>query len=248
MIETNGTSQGLDAVNNTSAPLDMPVTSNVSEQKEAPKHTDEKVFKQSEVNDLLGRAKVEAVERYKRSAGQPPSPSNQPLHQQHLEHMQSEENIRRMAAEEAQHLRDKWIEDAQRTAHEQEAKRITSDFLTKLEGGKSKYQDYDQVLGDFEFGAIPHVVQMATMLDNTADIMYDLAKNPSKIGNLQQLIQISPKLAYAEMQRLAQSLKDNESAQGVKMPNQPLSQMKPSNTGTDNGAMTVSDYRKKYKV
>jgi hypothetical protein len=247
MTETNGFSQGQD-VSNTSAPV--AITSAPIETSTPSISTEEKVFKQQEVNEIVGRAKHDAVERYKRSAdvnAQKPQTS-QPLHQQHLEHITSEDSIRRMAAEEAQRLRDTWVQEAQRTAHEQEAQRITNDFLTKLEAGKGKYEDYDQVLGDFEFGAIPHVIQLATLVDNTADVMYDLAKNPTKIGSLQQLLQISPKLAYSEMQRLSKSLKDNENVGNMRQANPPLSQMKPSNTGTDNGRMSVSDYRKKYKV
>ncbi len=247
MIETNGFSQGQDV--NTSAPF-LDITSAATETTSPSIAQEEKVFKQQEVNELVGRAKHEAVERYKRNMdvnAQKPQ-SSQPLHQQHLEQLNNEDSIRRMAAEEAQRLRDTWVQEAQRTAHEQEAKRITNDFLTKLDAGKGKYEDYDQVLGDFEFGAIPHVVQLATLVDNTADVMYDLAKNPTKIGNLQQLLQISPKLAYSEMQRLSKSIKDNENVAGMKQANPPLSQMRPSNTGTDSGVMSVSDYRKKYKV
>lgn len=246
MIETNGFSQGQDV----SSPPSTPVaaTSTTNETPSPSIAQEEKVFKQQELNDIVRREKAEAVERYKRSQDASKPQASQPLHQQHLEQLQSEENIRRMAAEEAQRLRNEWVQEAQRTAHEQEAQRITTDFLTKLEAGKGKYEDYDQVLGDFEFSAIPHVVQLAALVDNTADIMYDLAKNPTKIGNLQQLLQISPKLAYSEMQRLSKSLKDNENVANMKQSNPPLSQMKPSNTGTDNGVMSVSDYRKKYKV
>jgi hypothetical protein len=49
------------------------------------------------------------------------------------------------------------------------------------------------------------------------------------------------------VQRLSQSIKDNESAGKMRHPNEPLSQMRPSNTGTDNGAMSVKDYRSKYR-
>jgi len=69
------------------------------------------------------------------------------------------------------------------------------------------------------------------------------------MSQLEQLAYMSPKDAIVQAQRLSQSLKDNEAAGKVRMPNEPLSQMRPSNTGTDTGAaMSVTDLRRKYKV
>lgn len=219
-------------VNNMSTP---------SESHHATSTSEEKFFRQQEVNDIVGRAKHEAVERYKRSneSGQN---SLQPNHAN-----VSDDHIKRLAADEAERLRNEWVQDAQRNAQEQEAKKIAGEFFTKLNTGKEKYSDFDKALGDVEFGAIPHVVQLANMVDNTADVMYELAKHPTKIANIQQLISISPKLAYAEMARLSQSIKENETAAKTKFPNEPLSQMRPTNTGTDSGIPSVSDLRKKYK-
>ena len=93
------------------------------------------------------------------------------------------------------------------------------------------------------------------MVENTRDVMVELVNNPSKIGTIQNLIDIDlragrqPNLALAEMKRLSTALKANSKATQFRPPNDPLSQMQPSNAGTDNkGALTVSDYRRKYKV
>lgn len=211
------------------------ITQNNSPQ---PTIANEKVFTQPEVNELVGRVKQEAVERYKR----------QEQAQNVLPHTNiSEADYRRMAAEEAQRLRDEWVKDAERAAHEHDAQRIANEFFTKINTGKGKYQDFDSVVGDIDFRSIPHIVQLANMVDNTSDIMYELGKNPSKIAILQQLIAVNPQLAFKEMTKLSTALKDNESASKIRSPNEPLSQLKPSTTGTDNGAMTVADYRKKYR-
>lgn len=198
----------------------------------------ERTFTQADVNDIVGKVKHEAIERYKSREQATQTPTS-PV---------DESNIRKLAAEEAQRLRDEWVQDAQRSAYEQDAQRIANEFYTKLNAGKSKYSDFDTVMGDVDFKTIPHIVQLANMVDNTSDVIYDLAKNPSKIGIIQQLIQVSPQLAFKEINRLSAAIKDNESASNMKVPNAPLTQMKPSNTGTDNGAMTVSDYRRKYRA
>jgi hypothetical protein len=241
MEETNGVSQGQDQtpapVVNSSTPSSQPTQS----------VADEKVFKQQEVNDIVGRAKHEAVESYKRRAELSNANTQaQPMHQQHLENLNTE-TVKRIAAEETQRLRNEWMQDAQRNAQEQDAQRIANEFLTKLDTGKGKYQDFDTVINNVEFASIPNVVALSNMVDNTADVIYELGKNPMKIAGLQQLMSISPKLALSEMQRLSQSIKDNETAGKVRMPNEPLSPLKPSVTGTDNGEMSVADYRKKYR-
>ncbi len=226
----------------------------------------ERTFRQSEVNDLVGRAKSEAVERYKRdtSVASHSQPQNQqqyaPQHQQ-LQHAQppnqaiSHDDYRQMAAEEAQKLYDKKIQDTARDAQERDAQRIASEFFTKVEAGKANYEDFDKVMGDVDLRTIPYHVQLANMVDNTADVMYELAKNPSKIGAIQNLIDIDlragrqPKLAMTEMKRMSQQIKDNAAGAKFKAPNEPLSQLRPSNAGTDNkGALTVGDYKAKYRI
>ena len=61
----------------------------------------------------------------------------------------------------------------------------------------------------------------------------------SKMANLETLAHMSPNDAIIQAQRLSQSIKDNEVASKIKTPNEPLSQIRPSNTGTDNGAMAL---------
>lgn len=201
----------------------------------------EKLLKQSEVNDIVGRAKHEAVERFKREQSRQVDPNTETRNISH-------DDIRRMAAEEASRLRNEWVQEQQRIAGEKDAERIAGEFFTKLGTGKERYQDFDKTIENVDFAAIPNIVQLSNMVDNTADVMYELAKNPSKIATLQQLISISPKLAYSEMQRLSSSIKDNANVSNYKSPNDPLSQMKPSNTGTDAGALTVTSLRSKYRV
>jgi hypothetical protein len=51
------------------------------------------------------------------------------------------------------------------------------------------------------------------------------------------------------MKRLSDSIKMNQNAGKYQSPNEPLSQLRPSNAGTGNqGALTVGDYKRKYRV
>lgn len=246
---TENVVQGLDSSSGATLPQNAPVESSSSVAQPAPR--EERVFRQHEVNDIVGRAKAEAVDRFKREtsfASHQQSPPATQITPQNTYGV-SQDEIRRMAAEEAQRLRNEWVEEAQRNSQQQDAERVAKEFFQKLETGKVKHQDYDAVMKDMDFGAIPHIVQVANMMENTSDIMYELAKNPSKVAIVQQLIDISPNLAMNEMRRLSETLKNNTEAQNFRHPNEPLSQMRPSNQGMDKrGPLTVSDYKSKYIV
>jgi hypothetical protein len=260
MTEINGDSQ--------SSSNFAPVTSSPVPQ--AP--IEERTFKQSDVNELIGRAKHEAVERYKRdnsmsarAESQPQSQQNAyqqpqyappPLQQQQYQGM-SEQEYRRIAAEEAQRSRQEWVEESARRSEEQNAQQTVSEFFTKVGAGEGGIQNFEKQCAEagVDLRSIPFHVQLSNMVENTREVILDLITNPVKIGQIQNLIDIDlragrkPNLALAEIKRLSASIKNNAKAANFKSPNEPLSQMRPSNAGTGNqGALTVSDYRSKYRV
>ena len=213
----------------------------------------ERTFRQSEVNELIGRAKNEAVDRFKRESSIASHTQQQSSYQQQSQ--QPQQDFRKVAAEEVQRMFDQRVQEQQQASDQQQAERIASEFFTKIEAGKGKFEDFDKVLNDIDLRSIPNHVQLANMVDNTAEVMYELAKNPSKLGMIQALVDIDikagrqPKLALAEIKRLSQSIKDNEQAGKYQAPNAPLSQSKPSNAGTGNtGPLSIADYKRKYKV
>ena len=229
----------------------------------------ERTFRQSEVNDLVGRAKSEAIERYKRetSVASHTPPSNQQQYAPPAQQPQyapppqqsglSEDNVRRLAAEETQRLRQDWIQEQHRNAEQQSAQRIASEFYTKIGAGEGGVQGFEKKIAEsgLDLRSIPYHVQLANMVDNTREVMMELVDNPSKIGAIQNLIDIDlragrePRLAMAEMKRLSESIKTNERGAKYRAPNEPLSQLRPSNAGTGNqGALTTADYKRKYKV
>ncbi len=136
------------------------------------------------------------------------------------------------------------------------ANRIQRDFESRLDAGKDSYPDFDDVTKSFPFVSFPLSVLTSMNFENTADIMYEAAKNPTKLKNLEDMarvdaenarIGISSNLAYREMQKLAESIRINKQAGNVKTANSPLSQIQPSPGGIDNGSIqnaTVSDLRK----
>lgn len=251
-----GMSQGSES----SVPQSAPVAS--APAPSAPSQThEEKMLRQSEVNEIVRKAKYGAVEDYKRLQTEQPqyvqqkygesyAPQQQQQQQAYQQSMQglSPDDMRRVAAEEIQRSRDEWTQQAQRSAQEQEAQRVAGEFFNRLAVGKDKYQDFESVVGDIEYAKFPIAVQLSTAIDNTADVMYEFGRDPTKMVLLEQLARESPNLALKQIQKLSQSIKDNESVTKMRVPSEPLSQLRPSNTGTDSPGMSVRDARNKYRV
>lgn len=254
MESSSGMSQGQESFSSPGVAPSAPAPAQT-----APAQTpDERIFKQTDVNEIVKRAKYGAVEDYKRLQSEQPNYAAQKYGDSQAQPSQQnyqtqpatphEGEIRRLAAEEAQRLRDTWVQEARNKSEAEYAQKTVQNFWNKITPGREKYNDFDKVTGDIEYARFPNVVQLlADHIDNSHDVLYELGKDRIKMGNLEQLANMSPKDAIIQAQRLSQSLKDNEAASKVKLPNEPLSQMRPSNTGTDSGAMSVSDFRKKYK-
>jgi hypothetical protein len=250
MTEAQGMSQSQD----TSSP---PVVSSQSapvSQNTAPQ--EEKSFRQSEVNALVGREKARAVEDYKRLQTEQPNyvqqKSNEAVEHHRSQQPQvsnSEQEMRRFAAEEAQRHFD-GIRDQARIENENKQAHLTvQKFFSKIATGKEKYQDFEKVVPDNEtLSFYPNTVSLlAEHIDNSDDVLYYLGKDLTKMELIENMSNRNYRVAIKQIQNLSQSLKDNEAASKMKVPNAPLSQMRPSNTGTDNGVMSVGDFRKKYR-
>jgi hypothetical protein len=257
MTEAQGMSQSQDQVS--SPGVSSQGTQEISSQVSQSPPSDERLFRQSEVNDIVKKVKYGAVEDYKRMQSEQPSyaqqKSNESVdayrsqHQPQQSQPPSEQYLRQLAAEEAQRVRDQWLQEDQNRADAQYAHKIVQNFWDKMAAGKDKYQDFDKVMQNVDIKEFPNVVQiLAEHVENSHDLMHHLGNNFIKMNELENLAHRSPKSAILEAQRLSQSIKDNAAASKMRLPNEPLNQMRPSNTGTDNGAMGVSDYRRKWKV
>jgi hypothetical protein len=194
----------------------------------------EKMLPQSEVNELAGRIRAEAYEKAKREL----QSANPVGAQQVAQGAMSEEQIRRLIDEQTTKIQ-------QQHLMAKDAERIVSEFATKMDLGKEVYEDFDDSVRELDLRAIPEIVQLANSVGNTAEVMYDLAKNPYKIANLKVLAQTSPHLAKKEMQRLSASIDSNKAAASQVNTRTPVSQMKPSTGLADSGpGMSLKDFKR----
>lgn len=211
----------------------------------------ERVFKQSEVNEIIKKAKFGAVEDFKRLHTQQPNYAaekygdSSPKHDDGI----ASDKLQKMIDEAAARHVDKIREEAVLSHQHDQAQRIVQNFQRKTLMGREKFQDFDTVTGDIEMGHFPKVVELlADHVENADEVYYELGKDLLKLSGLQRLAENSMPAAIKEIKRLAHSLKENDEAKRYRQPNEPLSQVRPSTAGTDAGAMSVSDYRKKYRV
>lgn len=213
----------------------------------------EKMVPQSQVNEIVGSAKREAAERaveaYKRQQTQTSSQSSQSITQDQSHRSISEDDVKRMTGEEIKRHFGKLQEEAQERANMDAANRIVGKFKDKIVTGKEKFNDFESVTGNVEMQYYPNVVQLlAEHVDNTADVLYHLARNRDKLYRLESLSSHNSADGIYEIKRLSESIKANEGSSQPKEANSPLSQQRPSNTGTESGALSWSDLKRKYKA
>jgi hypothetical protein len=235
--------------------MDNSVMDNVSDTtqaqvQETAQQVQERLFKQSELNEIVGRAKHDAVESFKRQqqtqyAQQAPQ-SNQAQSSKSL----SEDDVKRLTSEELARQRDQWAREAQEKADAEIAQRIVNSYKEKIAPGKEKYEDFEAVTNNVDMRYYPNVVQLlAEYVDNSHDVIYELAKNRTKLYQLESTCAHNPQDAIYEIKRLSDSIKANESTSQMKHANSPLSQQRPSNTGTDSGnTLSMKDLKRKYKA
>jgi hypothetical protein len=196
----------------------------------------EKMLKQSEVNELVGKLKRESYERgLKDGSVKQPEYTPQSTQERSTTDTLSDDRVRNI-------IRDETEKQTQLAL----AQKVANEFTQKIIAAKdsNKYPDFEEKVMQLNLPSIPHIVGWANSLDNTADVLYDIAKDPVKFANVLMLSQTAPHLAVQQLQKLSNSIKENENASKQPSAAEPLSQLKPSATGTDNGSMSIKDYRK----
>lgn len=216
----------------------------------------ERMLPQSQVNEIVGRAKQEAAERaveaYKKQQQTSQSSySEQPNYgYNQSQRALSEDDVKRLTSEELARQRDQWAKEHQEKADADAAARIVNTYKEKIAPGKEKYEDFEAVTNNVDMRYYPNVVQLlADYVDNSHDVLYDLAKHRTKLAQIEQLCAHNPQDAIYEVKRLSDSIKANEQTSQVKHAHSPLSQQRPSTTGTDSGGtLSIRDLKRKYRA
>jgi len=156
-------------------------------------------------------------------------------------------DIERLAAESAQRQIDETLKQREMSL---QANMIAQTFMERVKDPSNfeKYPDYQETMSLVDFSKIPNIVEMSTKVNNTADVLYEIAKNPHKLAQLNALSREQPKLAERELLNLSKSILQNQDAINQPHANEPLNQIKNSPIGVNNGNNTSVEYFKsKYR-
>lgn len=204
----------------------------------------EKTLTQSEVNELVGRIKRETADKAKREA----------LQEMQQNSMSSAPSANMGNSFPAQQQNMGGIpqnfspEQVNQIMHQIDQQKTVAQFVQKMEQGKSKYPDFDEKVAKLNLQNYPHLVQWTNGLDNTADVIYDIASNPEKFSHVITLSVVSPHMAIDKLHSLSGTIKQNEAAKNAPVPPEPLDQIKPSTVGIGSGGIpSVKDYKRIYK-
>lgn len=201
----------------------------------------EKTLKQSEVDQIVGAVKRAAAEKARKEILAELQTSNQNninIEKQKNNLSQSNIDIN------DERIRSIIAEENERAANEAIANKIAMEFTQKMMAAKEKYPDFEEVVTQLNLPNVPEIVHWTNSLDNTAEVMYDIAKNPSKFANILMLTHTAPHLAQSELQKLSSSIKKNQEAKMQTQPKEPLSQVNSSTAGIDNKEMGIKDFKR----
>jgi hypothetical protein len=136
------------------------------------------------------------------------------------------------------------FEEANKISRQSMAAKIENEWLSAMNEAKDNDPEFAEAYDALNIEAHPEMVLWMNGMENKAAMVKDMANNPAKFSNILMLARGgSPKLAQKELSNLSASIKANEAAKNTPKVDAPLSQIKPSNIGSDNGDMSVSDYK-----
>ncbi len=194
----------------------------------------------------FAKGKQEALmELQQQQAPQESAPMQQAQAPQQLGGMQqmSPADIERMIAEKAPQMLQQHIQ-------EMKNEHMASSFVSKMQAAEAKYPGLEAKLNgiDYTDPAMMKIVEFASNLENTGEVMKEILDHPGKMGNLLNLSR-QPQYLQQAMMELSNSIKTNQDALAQeKQAQDPMSQLKPSTSaGMDNSAMSVADFQKMFK-
>ena len=206
---------------------------------ESPKPVQEKTFTQSQVQAIAAKEKRLAEEKTEaRLRAEYNSRLSQPSQPQNIGGMPqvSSEEIQRLIRQEAYNM-----------SRDHQAKEIERNWYSAMDAEKLADPEFAELYDAIGIEQQPNLVIAMAGMENKAQVVKDLAKNPSKYANILTLANGgSPKLAQMELSKLSASIKANEDAKKQPKVDAPLSQIKPSNIGGDDGNysnMSTTDFR-----
>jgi hypothetical protein len=141
-------------------------------------------------------------------------------------------------------LEQRILETANKVATRQMADTIEKDFYRSVDEAKDADPEFAIKYDKLNIEQHPELILWTHGMENRTKVLGDLAENPTKFANILMLAKSGlGELAKDELRKISSSMKANQEALKQPVANEPLDHLKPSSIGTDNGSMTVSDFK-----
>lgn len=205
----------------------------------APPLQQEKLLPQHQVNALVGSAKQKGYEKGYNEGLSARDSVNSVQSPQTLTHGQTvdPDTVRKIAQETFIKQQEELQKKALEEAYTQQGMQVLNQLNSKFNEAKQRLPDFDNVVKLQNFVNAPEVLHYANTVDNAGDVMYDLAKNPSKLANLTSLHRSGlTDYATQAIREISDSIKQNQNALSQPKTPEPLNQIKPSNIGLGNSS------------
>lgn len=208
----------------------------------------EKMVPQSKVNELIAAKMAVASQRAREEAEREYQRKIEELNATRQAQAERNESVSRDVDADAiyQQVQEKFNAEMQQRQIESQMSQVAQNYIARVNDSRGRYEDFDAVTAEFDPTAFPQLVYLVSGLENAGDIVYELAKNPSKLVTLDALAQRAPRQAQAELVKLSRSIADNQqalqAAQG-QATNAPLDRLQASRVNASGSPKSVADFR-----
>lgn len=210
-------------------------------------HEEEKMVPQSHVNKIIKQRTYEALQA-KRELEEKHQKELEAIKAAAQQQSQRNEQVPRELDANAiyQQVQERFNEEMRQRQLKEEMERVANSYLSKMEQGKQAYEDFEEITKEFDPTAFPQLTYLVSGIDNAADVIYDLARNPIKLAGLDRLAEKNPRQAQAELLKLSRSIAENRQAQAdenSQSVSTPLDRLQASRISGSNDKMSISDLR-----
>ena len=207
----------------------------------------EKMIPQSQVNKIVKQRTYDAIQA-KRELEEKHQKELEAIKAAAQQQSQRNEQVPRELDANAiyQQVQERFNEEMRQRQLKEEMERVANSYLSKMEQGKQAYEDFEEITKEFDPTAFPQLTYLVSGMDNAADVIYDLARNPIKLAGLDRLAEKNPRQAQAELLKLSRSIAENRQAQAdenSQSVSTPLDRLQASRISGSNDKMSISDLR-----
>jgi len=198
----------------------------------------EKYVPASYMNDIVNKrtkeASQNAYDRAKRELEEQYKKPQETSHSIGGIQQQSEEQIRQLMRDEYQKMQAQQHEEWKKQNLQEQINNLANDFMGKISSANDAYPDLAKRVD--EIGDLDQLIYYINETDAVPGIVDDLLNNGHKVAALFTLADKSPAMLRKELKKMADSIKNNESAKNRPHINEPLRQPTYSNNTLDSGS------------